>query len=98
MHTDCSPLPGIATGAEVLYVGITPNLQTGAIFCFSLPHQAAQNRRRIMEAHHSAHLHKSSGMLQRLPATGVNQKPFCDLNGGHWMNCLESSNLSIPFR
>ena len=90
MSTDRPPLPGLSAGAKILDIRSTQDLQTSAVFSFSFAHQAPQDRRRIIEAHHSPHLHQGLGMLQRLPAAGVDQEAFCDLNGRHCFRSQES--------
>ena len=89
MGTDRPPLPGLAAGTKILDLRSTQNLQTSAVFSFSFAHQAPQDRRGIIEAHHSPHLHKGLGMLQRLPTAGVDQEAFCDLNGRHLFRSQE---------
>jgi len=66
-----SPFLRLPTRTQVFNVTPGPDLQSGAIFRRSFPHQAVKDRRRIVEAYYPVHLKQRSGMLHCCPTARV---------------------------
>jgi len=82
VRADHAALPRYPAGAEILDIRPRHYPKAGTVLLYSVPYGASQKRGLIGGRLDLAGIRESPALFERLPAPGVAQEPFGDLNCG----------------
>jgi hypothetical protein len=94
MRANLSPLPRLATGAEILDVNLALDHHGSSERGFARPHYPAQQRWRPMGAEHFALLQVNTRPFHHLPTGGCAEQSFCEFNRHSTQDAGGMSNRS----
>ena len=80
VSADCSIPPGFSACAKILHIRFRKDLQARTKLHVPFFHPPLKHRRDVSSREHAPQIVQRSGLLQRLPATGIGKKTLCDWN------------------